>query len=310
MPWTPTRILSCRLHSYCYHQTKLFCFLFAHWQICPLLGHFPRQYKHASVTPLLKKPGLDPTVSANIRPICNLNNISKILERLFLRRLFNHLQSDYCKHPSTETSLIHILDYLSIMQLIMGSPLFSLDLSAAFDTIYYTILFNHLTFSFGIKGSSHNWLKPYLSNRSFSVTSSSSSSFILPSRCGVLQGSVLGPILFTMYISLIASIVSFHGINQQQYADDTQLFFFISPSSLSSSLCSLQRRISSRHSWFLHNGLVLNPTVRRPENNVFGPPNIAWSMTLTLDVCQITLPQIAALAIFSPKATRATLQLA
>jgi len=109
-------------------------------------------------------------------------------------------------------------------------------------------------------GSSHNWLKSYLSNRSFSVTSGSSSSFILPSSCGVPQGSVLGPILFIIYVSPISSVLSSHGVNQQQYADDTQLFVFLSPSSLSGSLCSLQSCVSSLHSWFIHNGLVLNPT--------------------------------------------------
>jgi len=111
------------------------------------------------------------------------------------------------------------------MQLIMDSPLFffSLDLSAAFDTIDYSILLNRLTSSFGIIGSFyHNWLKSYLSNRSFSVTSGSSSSFILLSSCGVPQGSVLGPILFTIYVSPIASIVSSHGVIQQQYADNIQ----------------------------------------------------------------------------------------
>jgi len=72
--------------------------------------------------------------------------------------------------------------------------------------------------------------------------------------------SVLGPILFTIYVSPIASIVSSHGVFQQQYAVDTQLFVFFFPAYTSSSLCSVQRCISSLHSWFIHNGLVLNPT--------------------------------------------------
>jgi len=109
-------------------------------------------------------------------------------------------------------------------------------------------------------GSSYNWLKSYLSNRSFSVTNGSCSSFILPSSCGFPQGSVLGLILFTTYVSPTASIVSSHGVNQQQYADDTQLFVFLSPASLSSSLCSHQRCVSSLNSRFSRNGLVLNPT--------------------------------------------------
>jgi len=106
-------------------------------------------------------------------------------------------------------------------------------------------------------GSSHNWLRSYLSNRSFSVTSRSSSSFILPSSCGVSQGSILGPILFTIYVSPVASTVFSHGVNQRQYAYDTQLFLLLSPASSSSSLCSLQRCISRPHSWFIHNCLVL-----------------------------------------------------
>jgi len=125
------------------------------------------------------------------------------------------------------------------MQLTTGLLLyFSLLTLDTFDTIDHVILLNRLTSSFGIMGSSHHWLKSYLSNRSFSVASGSTSS-IFSSSCGVPQGSVLGPILFTIYISPIASIVSSHGVNQQQYADDTQLFLFISPASLSSSLCSL-----------------------------------------------------------------------
>jgi len=143
----------------------------------------------------------------------------------------------------------------------MGSPLFfCLDLCAAFGTIVHTSLFNRLIYSFGIMGFSHNWLKSYLSNRSFSVTSGPSSSFILPSSCGVPQGSVLGPILFTIFVSPIALIVSSPGVNLQQYADDTQLFVFLSTSSLFRSLCSLQQCVSSLHSWFIHNGIVLNPT--------------------------------------------------
>jgi len=75
------------LHSYCYHRTMLFCFseLIAYLANLSISqGTFPPKFKLASVTPLLKKSGLDPTVSANFRPISNLNNISKILKRLFL----------------------------------------------------------------------------------------------------------------------------------------------------------------------------------------------------------------------------------
>ena len=78
--------------------------------------------------------------------------------------------------------------------------------------------------------------------QSFSVTSGSTSYSISPSSCGVPQGSVLGPIFFTIDVSPSASIVSSHGVNQRQYADNAQLFLSIFPSSLS---CSLQQRCFS-----------------------------------------------------------------
>jgi len=98
---------------------------------------FPSTFKHASVTPLLKKPGLDPSISANFRPISNLNNISKILGRLFLTRLqphialsssFNPLQSAYRKHHSTETSLI------------LDSTYHAADIDGRLAILYFSLL--------------------------------------------------------------------------------------------------------------------------------------------------------------------------
>ena len=65
-------------------------------------GQFPSRFKIASVTPLLKKPGLDSEVPGNYRPISNLNNISKILEKLFLRNIIDHVS---CSSPSFNSSL-------------------------------------------------------------------------------------------------------------------------------------------------------------------------------------------------------------
>ena len=82
-------------------------------------GVFPDCYKSAVVTPILKKPNLDRDDPANYRPISNLNNISKLLERLFLLRFQSHVcasdnfssvQSAYRRHYSTETALLHTMD--------------------------------------------------------------------------------------------------------------------------------------------------------------------------------------------------------
>ena len=108
-------------------------------------GRFPTAFKHAQVTPILKKPGLDGTEPANYRPISNLNVISKILERLVLARLtahvsnspnLNSLQSVYRAGHSTETALLKVTDDLyRIMDRSCAAVLIVLDLSAAFDTI-------------------------------------------------------------------------------------------------------------------------------------------------------------------------------
>ena len=190
------------------------------------------------------------------------------MERLFLTRLqphiisspnFNPLQSAYRRHHSTETSLIHLLDSAyHAADDGLATLLLSFDLSTAFDTIDHSILLKRLSTSFGVIGSAHNWLSSYLSDRSSSVRVGSSSSTVLPSICGVPQGSVLGPVLFSIYISPIAHIASQFNVRQQQYADDTQLMLFISPSNLDNSLLNLQHCLSSLKSWFFHNGLALN----------------------------------------------------
>ena len=189
-------------------------------------GIFPTKFKEASVVPvvpLLKKPSLDLDNPANYRPISNLNNISKTLERLFLSRFyphvtssphFNHLQSAYRKFHLTESALLHTFDsiYRSADQ---SKPTFlvSLDLSAAFDTIDHSILLNRLSTSFGIQGSALAWLTSYLSDRSQTIRIGSAASG--PSNCqsGVPPGSVLGPILFSLYISSLGHIISSFNIS-------------------------------------------------------------------------------------------------
>jgi len=218
----------------------------------------------------MKKPGLDVNSPSNYRPISNLNNISKILERLFLSRLnshviksphFNHLQSAYRKMHSCETALCKTLNdiYLSSDN---GkcTILISLDLSAAFDTIDHTILLNRLSTRFGITGLPLAWLTSYLSARTHSVCVGNSFSPITDCRTGVPQGSVLGPILFCLYISPIADIASQYGVSLQQYADDTQLYIACSVDDAASALSILESCLASLHSWFCHNGLALNPS--------------------------------------------------
>ena len=162
------------------------------------------------------------------------------LERLFLARIqphitsspsFNQLQSAYRRHHFTETSTLHILDSI-LLSCDSGKStiVFSLDLSAAFDTVDHQILLSRLNTSFGISDITLSWLQSYLTNRTSSVRTGRHCSSSVTCTTGVPQGSVLGPLLFTAYGSPIAGIAHLYSIDQQQYADDTQLFISLSPS--------------------------------------------------------------------------------
>ena len=263
-------------------------------------GCFPSVFKHAIVIPLLKKPGLDPNLPASYRPISNLNNISKILERIFLSRLqphltssvnFNPLQSAYRKFHSTETALLNTLNYVySNADHSQPTVLVSLDLSAAFDCIDHSTLICRLHTDFGISGAALNWIHSYLSGRTQSVTVGHCQSPNQHIISGVPQGSVLGPLLFTSYISPLGHLISSFGISHQQYADDTQLFITVPPNSIPAAICQLQDCLSDLHIWFCLNGMSLNPD--KSESIWFSTPQRSRTMppATSVDVAGTLVP--------------------
>lgn len=244
-------------------------------------GQFPTLYKTAQITPLLKKPNLNPDDPTNYRPISNLHTLSKILERLIMVRLsrqilssnnFNPLQSAYRKCHSTETCLIKTLaDTYKAIDEGHSTLLVALDLSAAFDTISHSTLLSRLQYSFGITGNALQWITSYLSSRTQYVAISGHMSPAIPVFSGVPQGSVLGPLLFSTYTSPISAVVSSFGLSQQQYADDTQVYFSVQNPNYHSSVSSIHACLSALCSWFTHNSLCINTS--KSESILFSTPH-------------------------------------
>ena len=135
---------------------------------------------------------------------------------------FNPNQSAYRQHHSTETSLLATADnILNSFDQGNSTLLVSFDMSSAFDTIDHNILLDRLHTSFGVSHMALNWISSYLHDRRQFVPIGNSRSTSTACCTGVPQGSVLGPILFTLFVSPIALIANNHNVGQQQYADDT-----------------------------------------------------------------------------------------
>ena len=231
-------------------------------------GFVPDSFKVALVKPLIKKSNLDKDELKNYRPVSNLPFLSKILEKVVVKQLNDHLQKNGLHEPlqsaykadhSTETALLKVMnDCLTGCDTGHVCLLSLLDLSSAFDTIDHQILLKRLEKTFGIRNNALIWFESYLQNRKQSVVVNGVKSECYNLKYGVPQGSVLGPILFSLYMKPLSNIINQYNVNYHFYADDTQLYYIDEASKINDSILTMTNCISKIKIWMEKNRLFLN----------------------------------------------------
>ena len=172
------------------------------------------------------------------------------------------LQSAYKQNHSTKSAVPKVKnDILLNMEAQKVTLLVLLDLSAAFDTVRHDTLLNRLKSRFGVDGKALEWFASYLADRTQRVTVNDGLSSAFPLRQGVPQGSCLGPLLFTVYISKLFDIVSKHLPSVLCYADDTHLYLAFSPDVQGkdeAALNAMRDCIHDLRNWMIEDRLMLN----------------------------------------------------
>lgn len=224
-------------------------------------GIFPTILKEAQVIPIFKKGS---TLEVhNYRPISLLSNIDKIYQRLMYKRIINFLNVNNClyslqfgfrKSYSASDAIINnietVLKSLDAGDFVCG---IFIDLQKAFDTVDHNTLLSKLK-HYGIRGVPFNWFKSFLFSRTQYVTISGHKSSVKKISNGVPQGSVLGPLLFLLYINDLNNAIHYSTISH--FADDTSLFH--SNKSLKSMTKKVNLDLKSLCHWLSANKISLN----------------------------------------------------
>ena len=247
-------------------------------------GIFRNSMKTAKVIPIYKNG--DRHSFTNYRPISLLPQFSKILEKLFVCRLDTFIekhnilcdqQYGFRENRSTSMAVMSLTEQIAtaINNKEYTAGVF-IDLKKAFDTIHHEQLLMKLKY-YGIRGVAHSWLKSYLEDRFQYVQINNEKSNMQKVKCGVPQGSVLGPKLFILYINDICKVSEL--LNFVLFADDTNLFCH--GKNLNELLKTMEGELNRLKIWFDINKLSLN--INKTKLMIFGNQKIDDEITLRIN---------------------------
>ena len=235
-------------------------------------GIYPKAFKTSKVRPLLKKG--DNTLLSNYRPISLLPTISKIFERISYNQLSNYFndsnllaEQQYGFRPrhSTELAAVKLVDFISHEMESGHTPTnIYVDLSKAFDTINYDILLDKLSY-YGISGRALKLLKSYLLDRKQYVVYNNCNSNVVDVTTGVPQGSILGTLLFSIFINDLIHVTE--KSKCIMYADDTTIYFNLEDFDPATIERDINSELEKINVWLKLNKLSLN--VKKTKSVIF-----------------------------------------
>ena len=256
-------------------------------------GIFPNIYKTSKILPIFKS-GCPHNIN-NYRPISLLSSISKLLEKIIHVRLTSFLEKNnilcnsqygFRKSSSTELAIFDLYHYVaeSIEHKSTALGIF-IDLSKAFDRIDHKLLLAKLQY-YGVRGTAYNWFYSYLVDRKHLVSISTESSSPLTMAGGVPQGSILGPLLFNIFLNDINMVSPL--LKLILYADDTTLLMRdTNPDSL---LQNANIEVNKIAEWFSDNNLTIN--YEKTCFIVFGPKIVTNKITCSLNISTKSIARV------------------
>ena len=246
---------------------------------------YPDDWRLAKVSPVFKAGERnDPN---NYRPISVLSTISRVFEKLVYEQIYNYLiknnildtrQSGFRSLHSTVTALLDLTNQwcFNIDRGLVSGVLF-LDLKKAFDTVDHQLLLTKLEY-IGVRGHALEWFKSYLLNRFQIVYTNGVLSEKAILKCGVPQGSILGPLLFLIYINDLTTIADYATV--RMYADDTNMTF--TACSIPELQHDMNMDLQFLQNWLIANRLTLN--VLKTEFMLIGSRQRMATLTQELDL--------------------------